>query len=86
MSLSQSSTHDAFVENQSMLRDALNRNFNNPQTTISLDFNMQNESSNNQSSNEQNSNNDNTPQSHSSDEVIESIIQNKDATEDLNYM
>jgi hypothetical protein len=69
-----------------MLRDALNRNFNNPQTTISLDFNMQNESSNNQSSNEQNSNNDNTPQSHSSDEVIESIIQNKDATEDLNYM
>ncbi len=86
MSLSQSSTHDAFVENQSMLRDALNRNFNNPQTTISLDFNMQNESSNNQSSNEQNSNNENTPQSHSSDEVIESIIQNKDATEDLNYM
>lgn len=86
MSLSQSSTHDAFVENQSMLRDALNRNFNNPQTTISLDFNMQNESSNNQSSNEQNSNNENTPQSHSSDEVLESIIQNKDATEDLNYM
>ncbi len=86
MNLSQSSTHDAFVENQSMLRDAINRNFNNPQTTVTLDFNMQNESSNNQSSNEQNSNNENNPQTHSSDEVIESIIQNKDATEDLNYM
>jgi len=86
MNLSQSSTHDTFVENQSMLRDALNRNFNNTQTTVSLDFNMQNESSNNQSSNEQNSNNENNPQTHSSDEVIESVIQNKDAAEDLNYM
>ncbi len=86
MNLSQSSTHDAFVENQSVLRDAINRNFNNPQTTVTLDFNMQNESSNNQSSNEQNSNNENNPQTHSSDDVIESIIQNKDAAEDLNYM
>lgn len=83
MNMSQSSTLDAFVENQTVLRDALNRTFENQQTSFSLDFNME-EGSNDSANEKQEDNQD--KQTNSSDEIMESIIQNQDTSEDSNYM
>lgn len=84
MNMSQSSTLDAFVENQGVLREALNRTFENQQTSFNLNFNMEEGSNNSSYQNQDDSNQNN--QKHSSDEIIESIIQNQDVAEDLNYM
>ena len=84
LNMSNSNTLDAFVENQNTLRDALNKNFNNNQTTFNLDFNMGNESSSNKSFSEQENNKNN--EAPSSNEIIEAINQNQDVGEDLNYL
>lgn len=86
LTMSKSTTHDAMVENQTSLRDALNRTFNNNNdTSFNLNFNMEDsESSSNSFSQQQNENQNN--QTHSSDEIVESIIQNQDVAEDMNYM
>ncbi|PLY06270.1 MAG: hypothetical protein C0625_09905, partial [Arcobacter sp.] len=86
LNMSNSNTHDSFVENQGVLRDALNRNFNNNQTTFNLDFNMQNENSNNQSFSEDNQHNKQDHENVSSNEILEAINQNQDVGEDLNYL
>ncbi len=85
MNISNSSTLDTFVENQGMLRDALNRNFNNSQTTFNLDFNMQNENSNNQSSQSDNQK-EQKDQNLSSSDILEAINENQNVGEDLNYL
>ena len=84
LNMSNSNTLDTFVENQNTLRDALNKNFNNNQTTFNLDFNMGNESSSNKSFSEQENNKNN--EAPSSNEIIEAINQNQDVGEDLNYL
>ncbi len=89
LTLSQSSTHDTMVENQSSLRDALHKTFNSGQnqTSFNLDFSMENgNSSQTYSQEDNNSNTQNNSKQHSSDEIMESIIQNQDVAEDLNYM
>ncbi|WP_072682199.1 flagellar hook-length control protein FliK [Arcobacter sp. LA11] len=85
MNMSNSNTLDSFVENQNVLREALNRNFNNNQTTFELDFNLQDQSSNSNQSNH-NSENKENKENHSSNEILESITQNQDIGEDLNYL
>ena len=86
LNMSNSNTLDAFVENQSALRDALNRNFNNNQTTFNLDFNMESEGSQNQSFNEQNQENNKDNENPSSNEILEAINENQNVGEDLNYL
>lgn len=89
LTLSQSSTHDSMVENQSSLRDALHKTFNSGQnqTSFNLDFSMEGgNSSQTYSQEDNNPNTQNNSKQHSSDEIMESIIQNQDVAEDLNYM
>ncbi len=71
------------------LRDALNRSFNNSSTAFNLDFNMQEESSNSSTSNNEQSGSNqenNRTLNHSSDEILESIVQNQDVGKELNYL
>ncbi len=85
MNMSNSNTLEAFVDNQNTLKDALNKNFNNNQTTFTLDFNMQDRNQD-QSSNKQEENNKNKNENVSSTDVLESINDNKDVGENLNYL
>ncbi len=83
MNMSNASTLDSFVENQSLLKEALNKNFNNNQTTFDLDFNLQDQNSNQSNQQEQNKKN---KENHSSNEILETITQNQNVGEDLNYL
>ena len=86
MNMSNSNTLDSFVENQLTLRDAINRNFNNP-TSVNFEFSMQDENSSNTSSNNQQENKEKEQeQQHSSTDILEAVSENKDVAEDLNYM
>jgi len=85
MNMSNSSTLDSFVENQSILREALNKNFNNNQTTFELDFNLQDQNSNSNQSNQDEKNNQDK-EKHSSTDILETITENQNAGEDLNYL
>lgn len=85
MNMSNSNTLDSFVENQNTLREALNKNFNNNETTFELDFNLQDQNPNQSNQQDENQNKENN-ESHSSDEILESIVQNQNVGEDLNYL
>lgn len=78
LNMSSASTLDAFVEGQASLRDALNRNFNNSDTSFNLDFGMQEESSNN--SQGQENPQDNKQETLASSDILETI---SNTTEDL---
>ena len=88
--MNKSTTHDSMVDNQTSLRDALQKTFNdnnNNQTSFDLSFSMDDDSSSRGSAFENSSDeNKENIKKHSSDEIIESIIENKDFTEDMNYM
>ena len=86
LNMSNSNTLDAFVDNQAMLKDALNKNFNNNQTIFNLDFNMENENSNNQSFSHENQENDENNENPSSNEILEAINENQDVGKDINYL
>lgn len=86
LNMSNSNTHDTFVENQNLLKEALHKNFNNNQTTFNLDFNMENESSNNQSFSQENQENQENSENLSSNEIIEAINENQDVAKDINYL
>lgn len=83
LNMSSSSTLDAFVDNQAALKDALSKNFNNSQTNFTLDFNMQDQGQNQSSDNQEESKKD---ENVSSADVLESINENKDVGENLNYL
>ncbi len=87
LNMSNSNTLESFVESQGLLREALNRSFNNTQTSFDLSFNMQNQDSNNQpsqgdSQQEQQRSNSNV----SSNDVLEAINENQNVGQDLNYL
>jgi hypothetical protein len=84
LNMSSSSTLDAFVDNQTALKDALSKNFNNSQTNFTLDFNMQDQSQNQSSNNQEEKNK--KGENLSSSDVLESINENKDIGENLNYL
>jgi len=92
LSLSESSTHDAMVENQGVLRDSLHKTFNQDQnqTSFDLDFQLEDSTSKDSSSNGNNNQNGQNKQSNfkenSSDDMMQTIINNQDLTEDSNYM
>lgn len=83
MNMSSSSTLDTFVENQASLRDALNKNFNNNDTNFNLEFNMQDQNFNQQSSDDKD---EKKKENSSTNDILESINQNQDVGDDLNYM
>ncbi|RXJ69598.1 hypothetical protein CRV08_02520 [Halarcobacter ebronensis] len=92
MTMSQSTTHDSMIENQSMLRDALHKTFNsnennNNQTSFDLNFGKDDGNNSNKSTfSDLQEENNQTTKKHSSEEIVESIIENQDFAEDMNYM
>lgn len=85
MNMSNSSTLDAIVDNQSVLKEAITKNFNN-ETEVNFEFGMQSENQNNSSENNQNEQGQSQLQQHSSSDILEAVSENKTVAEDLNYM
>ncbi len=86
LNISNANTLDAFIEGQSILKEALNKNFNNEQTSFNLDFNKQDENSNNQSSQDDEKQKEKSKQNLTSNEILEAINENQDIDKDLNYL
>ena len=88
MSVSNSGTLDALVENQNVLRNSLNKTFDE-NTKFNLDFNSSNENSNSSSNNQGNQNNQNRRFENQMDtqSVLQLKEENKDREEkSIDYM
>ena len=86
LNMSNNSTLDSFIDNQSSLRAALAKNFDS-NMNLSLDFNMQNQNSSNENSNNQNSGNENTKNNNDDESIMANNNQgNKEEDVDSNYM
>jgi len=89
MDISSPNTLNIFVQHQNILKDALDRNFKNDDTSFNLDFNIQKKTFDNFSSSNQENNSQQQEYKeiwHPSTQILEAIEEDQVVAENLNYM